>query len=76
MRPLLLLPEILLFVGGLTALVGGSFLPRERQWVTRVVAAVALVASGVAASVALTAKAPPATSAPPASTATTAIAPP
>ncbi|MEO6790648.1 MAG: NADH-quinone oxidoreductase subunit N, partial [Ornithinibacter sp.] len=54
MRPLLLLPEILLFVGGLTALVGGSFLPRERQWVTRVVAAVALVASGVAASVALT----------------------
>ncbi|MEO6998497.1 MAG: NADH-quinone oxidoreductase subunit N [Terracoccus sp.] len=45
MRPLLLLPEILLFVGGLAALVGGSFLPRDRQWVTRVIAATALVAS-------------------------------
>ncbi|MEO7753637.1 MAG: proton-conducting transporter membrane subunit [Terracoccus sp.] len=54
MRPLLLLPEILLFVGGLAALMGGSFLPRTRQWVTRVVAAVALVASIVAAVVALT----------------------
>ena len=33
MRPLLLLPEILVFAGGLVVLLGGSFLPRERQWV-------------------------------------------
>ena len=53
MRPMLLLPEMLLFVGGLVALIGGSFLPRERQWVTRVVAAVALVAGAVAAAIGL-----------------------
>lgn len=53
MRPTLLLPEILLFLGGLTALLGGSFLPRERQWLTRIVAAVALLASGVAAALGL-----------------------
>jgi NADH-quinone oxidoreductase subunit N len=53
MRPMLLLPEILLFLGGLVALLGGSFLPRERQWVTRVVAAVALIAGAVAAAVGL-----------------------
>ncbi len=53
MRPLLLLPEMLLFVGGLAALIGGSFLPRDRQWVTRVVAAVALLASATAAAVSL-----------------------
>ncbi len=49
MRPMLLLPEILLFVGGLVALISGSFLARDRQWVTRVVATVALVAAAAAA---------------------------
>lgn len=52
-RPLLLLPEILLFAGGLCALMGGSFLARDRQWITRVVAAIALVASIVGSAVAL-----------------------
>lgn len=49
MRPLLLLPEMLLFVGGLTVLLAGSFLPRHRQWVTRVIAAAALVGAVAAA---------------------------
>jgi NADH-quinone oxidoreductase subunit N len=53
MRPALLLPEIVLFLGGLVVLVSGSFLPRTRQWVTRVVAATALVLSAVLAAVAL-----------------------
>ncbi len=53
MRPLLLLPEIMLFVGGLTALLGGSFLPRDRQWLTRIVAALALLGSGVSAALSL-----------------------
>jgi len=51
MRPLLLLPEMLLFVGGLTSLIAGSFLARQRQWLTRVVAAVALLVSIVAAGI-------------------------
>src|SRR5690606_12614395 len=54
MRPLLLLPEIVLFLGGLTVLVSGSFLPRTRQWVTRVMAAAALVAAAALAAVDLT----------------------
>ena len=33
--PLALLPEICLLVGALLALMGGSFLPRRRQWVAR-----------------------------------------
>ncbi len=49
MRPLLMLPEMLLFVGGLVALIGGSFVPRQRQWQIRVVAAVAVVSSATAA---------------------------
>ena len=53
MRPALLLPEIVLFLGGLVVLVSGSFLPRTRQWVTRVVAATALILSAVLAAVAL-----------------------
>lgn len=53
MRPLLLLPEMLIFVGGLVALISGSFLARERQWISRVVAAVALVAGAVAAVIGL-----------------------
>ncbi len=50
MRPLLMLPEALLFLGGLAVLVGGSFLPRDRQWLARALAAAALAAA-VAASV-------------------------
>ncbi len=42
MRPLAMLPEILLFGGALVCLLGGSFTPRNRQWVLRVVAAAAL----------------------------------
>jgi NADH-quinone oxidoreductase subunit N len=53
MRPMLLLPEMLLFAGGLMALLGGSFLRRDRQWVARVVAALALLGATVAAVVAL-----------------------
>ncbi|WP_201023158.1 NADH-quinone oxidoreductase subunit N [Serinicoccus chungangensis] len=50
MRPALLAPEIVLFLGGLVALLGGSFLARTRQWVTRAVAAAALlVAAALAA---------------------------
>lgn len=49
MHPLLLLPEMLLFVGGLVALLGGSFLARSRQWITRVVATAALIGAAVAA---------------------------
>lgn len=53
MRPLLMLPEMVLFLGGLAALLGGSFLPRHRQWVARLVAAAALGAVVVLAAVAL-----------------------
>jgi NADH-quinone oxidoreductase subunit N len=53
MRPLLMLPEALLFVGGLVVLIGGSFLPRQRQWVTRAVAALALLGCIVASAVQL-----------------------
>ncbi len=53
MRPMLLLPEMLLFVGGLAVLLGGSFTPRERQWVTRFGAGAALLAAAVAAGVGL-----------------------
>ncbi|RJK97600.1 NADH-quinone oxidoreductase subunit N [Vallicoccus soli] len=53
MEPLALLPEALLLGGALAALLAGSFLPRERQWVARLVAAAALLASSVASAVAL-----------------------
>jgi len=53
MRPALLLPEIVLFLGGLVVLVSGSFLPRTRQWVARLVAATALTLSAVLGGVAL-----------------------
>ena len=49
MRPLLLLPEIVVFLGGLTVLMSGSFLARDRQWVTRVVAATALLVAALLA---------------------------
>lgn len=51
MRPALLLPEIVLFVGGLVVLVGGSFLPRTRQWAARLVAATSLIVAVVVAAV-------------------------
>ncbi|MEU2616167.1 proton-conducting transporter membrane subunit [Micromonospora sp. NPDC007271] len=52
MRPLLLLPELLLAAGALTALIGGSFLPRQRQWPVRIFTVVVLVATIVATIVA------------------------
>ncbi|MDX2376070.1 NADH-quinone oxidoreductase subunit N [Microbacterium sp. LRZ72] len=54
MDPLLLLPELLVFLGGLGVLVLGSFLPRRRQWIGRALAAAALVAAIVTAAVAAT----------------------
>jgi NADH-quinone oxidoreductase subunit N len=51
MRPLLMLPEMLLFGAGLVVLIGGSFLPRKRQWPARGVAAAALVAAAAVAAV-------------------------
>lgn len=53
MRPLLLLPEIVLFVGGLAVLMTGSFLPRRRQWITRLETAVVLVVAAGLGAVAL-----------------------
>ena len=53
MRPMLMLPEMLLFAGGLVVLLGGSFTPRERQWLTRLGAGAALLAAAVAAAVGL-----------------------
>jgi NADH-quinone oxidoreductase subunit N len=49
MRPLVMLPEMLLFGGGLVCLLGGSFTPRHRQGRLGVVAALALLGSIVAA---------------------------
>ncbi|MCV7075764.1 NADH-quinone oxidoreductase subunit N [Mycobacterium szulgai] len=42
MHPLLMLPEMLTFGGGLVVLIGGSFLPRKRQWWARIAAAATL----------------------------------
>ncbi|MFG3577710.1 NADH-quinone oxidoreductase subunit N [Micromonospora chersina] len=49
MRPLLLLPEMLLAGGALAALIGGSFVPRHRQRIIRIFTAIVLVAAIVAA---------------------------
>lgn len=43
MRPLVMAPEMLLFGGGLAALIAGSFLPRRRQWWVGVMSAAAQV---------------------------------
>jgi NADH-quinone oxidoreductase subunit N len=51
--PLALLPELVLLRGAAGVLLLGSFLPRQRQWIARVVTAVLLMASAVAAAVAL-----------------------
>jgi NADH-quinone oxidoreductase subunit N len=53
MEFLALLPEIFLVAGAVLSLLAGSFLPRRRQWGARLVAVAALVASGVAAALAL-----------------------
>lgn len=53
MRPELLLPEIIVFVGGLVVLLGGSFLPRDRQWIARVLAAAVLLGATGAATLAM-----------------------
>ncbi len=49
MRPLLMLPEMLLFGGGLAVLMSGSFLPRRRQWWSGGLAAAVLTAAIVTA---------------------------
>ncbi len=49
MNPLAALPEMLVFGGGLTCLIGGSFTPRRRQGRLRLVAAAALLGAVVAA---------------------------
>lgn len=46
---MLMLPEMLIFGGGLVVLIGGSFLPRHKQWWARLVAAAVLVAAGAVA---------------------------
>ncbi|MBC8990228.1 proton-conducting transporter membrane subunit [Micromonospora aurantiaca] len=53
MRPLLLVPEMLLAGGALAALIGGSFVPRHRQWIIRIFTAVVLVATIVVAAIQL-----------------------
>lgn len=52
-EPLALLPELILMLGAVTVLMLGSFLPRQRQWVARLVAAAVLTGSAIAAAVAL-----------------------
>lgn len=49
----LMLPEMLFFCAGLVVLISGSFLPRRRQWIGRLVAAFSVVAAGVIGAVQL-----------------------
>ncbi|MCW2134133.1 NADH-quinone oxidoreductase subunit N [Arthrobacter sp. VKM Ac-2550] len=49
MLPALLLPEIIVFIGALAVLLGGSFMPRRRQWIARIMAALALLGATAAA---------------------------
>ncbi len=46
-----LAPELVLLVGALSVLLGGSYLPRTRQWVSRLVAVAALLGAAVVAAV-------------------------
>ncbi|MGC1215483.1 MAG: proton-conducting transporter membrane subunit [Micromonospora sp.] len=48
-HPLALLPELCLLIGAVATLLTGSFLARDRQWIARLVAAGALLASVVLA---------------------------
>ena len=52
-NPLALLPELALVAGAVLGLLLGSWLPRRRQWVVRLLAAVSCVAGLVAAAVAM-----------------------
>lgn len=49
--PLALLPEICLLAGAVAALLAGSFLPRTRQWIARLIAVGAVLASGITAAI-------------------------
>ena len=49
--PLALLPEIAVLAGAVLSLLAGSFLPRRRQWVARLIAVAALLTAGIAAAV-------------------------
>ncbi|GAA4661779.1 hypothetical protein GCM10023347_11620 [Streptomyces chumphonensis] len=49
MDPLALAPELLLLLGAVLTLLTGSYLPRQRQWPARLIAALALVGSLAAA---------------------------
>ncbi|MDA3641298.1 NADH-quinone oxidoreductase subunit N [Mycobacterium xenopi] len=49
MRPLLMLPEMLVFAGGLVVMISGSFLAKHRQWWTSVIAAMVLAGATLAA---------------------------
>lgn len=53
MQPMLLLPEIITFLGGLGVLLGGSFIARHRQWISRVAAALALLGAAITAALAM-----------------------
>jgi NADH-quinone oxidoreductase subunit N len=53
-QALALLPEICLLAGALLALIAGSFLPRTRQWVARLIAVAALLAAIAAAALGAT----------------------
>lgn len=55
MQPGALLPEITLLLGALACLIAGSFLPRRRQWVARLIAIGALAAATLTAAVDLSA---------------------
>lgn len=50
---LALLPEILMLTGAITALLAGSFLAKEKQWISRVIALGALAASATVAAYSL-----------------------
>lgn len=52
MKPLSLLPEMILLGGAVTALLTGSFTPQRRQWVATAVAAAALAGALLAAALA------------------------
>jgi NADH-quinone oxidoreductase subunit N len=50
--PLALLPELSFLAGAVATLLAGSFLPRQRQWVARLIAVAALLAAAVSAALA------------------------
>ncbi|MGH3776001.1 MAG: NADH-quinone oxidoreductase subunit N [Pseudonocardiaceae bacterium] len=52
-NPLALIPELALLIGAVLGLLLGSWLPRRRQWVVRLLAAVSCVVGLVAAAVAM-----------------------